>query len=248
MPIRTQYKLTCALLAFAIASQMAMAGGDGWLTSHKEAVAQSKKTGNPIMAEFTGSDWCPPCIQLKKDVFSSEQFKAWAKDNVVLLELDFPRQKQLSDDLKKQNQELAKQYAVSGFPTVLMLDTTGKVLGKTVGYSGNDPVAWIKNIEKMIGAAKPKMQKTLADAVKDAKENNRFLFVAITQGEDQNAIEALLKDKDFNSLSRSRISAVAVKSTIAATPMPTTIQPFLRFCLSIAGLPELEGYIPAVPR
>ena len=70
------------------------------------------------MMFFTGSDWCGWCIRLQKEVFFKEDFKKWAQENVVLLELDFPRRKALAPDIKAQNTKLQSQFAIRGYPTV----------------------------------------------------------------------------------------------------------------------------------
>ena len=90
------------------------AGGQGWLTSYDDAVAQAEATGKPILADFTGSDWCGWCIKLDKEVFSTSAFKEWASENVILLVVDFPRSKTLPAKLKKQNQKLKQGACQDG--------------------------------------------------------------------------------------------------------------------------------------
>ena len=104
-----------------------------WFTSLSQAQAEAQKSGKPILADFTGSDWCPWCIKLRKEVFETKQFKVWAAKNVVLLEVDFPRNKPQDDATKKANSDLAAKYKIEGFPTVVFLTADGKVLG-TSGY------------------------------------------------------------------------------------------------------------------
>ena len=89
-----------------------------WLVNLDDAVALSEKTGKPILANFTGSDWCGWCKKLKAEVFDTTEFRTWANDNVVLLELDFPRRTAISDDLRKQNYNLQRQFGVRGYPTI----------------------------------------------------------------------------------------------------------------------------------
>ncbi|MBI1373749.1 MAG: thioredoxin fold domain-containing protein [Phycisphaera sp.] len=125
-----------------------------WTENYADAVAESKKTHKPILANFTGSDWCGWCIKLHKEVFSTNEFNEWAKDNVVLLTVDFPQSKKQSKELKKQNKGLADKYNIEGFPTILFLDAEGKKLGES-GYMRGGPKAWIANAKEQIGAAKP---------------------------------------------------------------------------------------------
>ena len=115
---------------------------EGWHVLLDEAFKESQKTGKPIMANFTGSDWCGWCKRLDKSVFHTSDFDKWAKDNVVLLELDFPRRFKLPDAVAQQNRGLQQTFGVRGYPTVwlfdLAKDDTGKfnisALGKT-GYT-----------------------------------------------------------------------------------------------------------------
>lgn len=76
------------------------------------------KANKPVFAFFTGSDWCGWCVKLQSNVFSKSAFISWAEKNVILLELDFPRHKQLSPELTKQNNDLQQTFRVQGFPTV----------------------------------------------------------------------------------------------------------------------------------
>lgn len=99
-----------------------------WITDYKEALKQSEKTGKPVLMNFTGSDWCIYCIILDKNVFAKKEFKAYAKDNLILLELDYPNdpQKKVSDELEM----LAQMYRVQGFPTLYLTDAKGRVFAQ----------------------------------------------------------------------------------------------------------------------
>lgn len=118
------------------------AKNDGWHVSLDVALEESKKTGKPVMANFTGSDWCGWCKRLDKSVFHQPGFKKWADDNVVLLEVDSPKRFKLPEEVKQQNQGLKQAFKVRGFPSVWVFDiekdptTNYKItaLGKT-GYT-----------------------------------------------------------------------------------------------------------------
>ena len=112
-----------------------------WFESYENAHRESLRTGKPILAVFTGSDWCPPCIGLKKNVFKSPEFQTWSAENVVLLELDFPKKTPQDPKVKAQNDGLARKYNVTGYPTVLFLDANGEAMGK-LGH-GTDANRWI---------------------------------------------------------------------------------------------------------
>jgi protein disulfide-isomerase len=115
---------------------------EGWNIHLEKAYKDSKESGKPILANFTGSDWCGWCKKLTKSVFVHKEFKDWADDNVILLELDYPRRKSLPADLKEQNRGLQQAFRVSGYPTIWVFyldrDDNGQFqidpLGKT-GYT-----------------------------------------------------------------------------------------------------------------
>jgi protein disulfide-isomerase len=126
----------------------------GWLNDYKRAQQEAKAGNKLLLLDFTGSDWCGYCIQLDKEVFSQPDFKEYASKNLVLLELDFPRpggarwQAQAAE-LKKQNQELAQQYQVQGFPTLVVLSGDGQKLWQFDGYFPGGMEALIAELERL---------------------------------------------------------------------------------------------------
>ena len=127
---------------------------DGWNTDFGKASAKAKAEGKYILIDFSGSDWCGWCVKLDKEVFSRNAFKDYAKDNLVLILADFPRDKsKQSEKLQKRNQELSKKYKVRGFPTVFILSSDGKILDKT-GYQAGGPESYVAYIKKVIAKAK----------------------------------------------------------------------------------------------
>lgn len=128
----------------------------GWGVWYEQAVEESRETGKPILANFTGSDWCPPCIAQEKEVFSKEAFQEWAEENVVLLELDFPRRAQQSEKLREQNQRLKQQHEISGFPTVMVLTAEGEEVARYGGYRGGMGLEkWLERTEPDVEEARP---------------------------------------------------------------------------------------------
>lgn len=124
-----------------------------WTVGWKAAADQAAAAKKPILADFTGSDWCGWCVKLKKEVFDTPEFAAWAKGKVVLLEIDFPRGKEQTAAVKQENRALAEKYAIEGFPTILVLDASGAELGR-LGYQEGGPKAWIAAAEAIIAKAK----------------------------------------------------------------------------------------------
>jgi len=111
-------------------------------------MVQAKAQDKIVLLDFTGSDWCPWCIKFRKEVLDSRKFRQYAKDYVVPVELDFPRKKEISDDLKKSNVALKEKYQIKGFPTLVLLDENGKEIGRQEGYEAGGAKAFIAKIEK----------------------------------------------------------------------------------------------------
>ncbi len=131
-----------------------------WQTDMNKAVEISKKSKKPIMLFFTGSDWCGWCVRLQKEVLTTPEFAKWAKDNVVLVELDFPRRTPQLPETQKQNMELQQALGVRGYPTVWFVNATkkdGKInleqIGST-GYVAGGPSAWLTGANQILTAKK----------------------------------------------------------------------------------------------
>ena len=121
-----------------------------WYTDMNEAFEIASQENKPLMLFFTGSDWCGWCIRLQKEVFKTSDFEAWAKENVVLVELDFPRKTALDRNTQIQNYQMQKMFQVRGYPSILFakpeMMADGKKnlknLGRT-GYVRGGPDKWL---------------------------------------------------------------------------------------------------------
>lgn len=138
--------LTFATVMVAVAVNAADAT---WLTSLPEAQAKAKAENKLVLIDFTGSDWCPPCKALHKNVLATKEFEDYAAKSLVLVELDFPRKKEQSEELKKTNRALAKKFEIEGYPTIIVLDASGKELHRAVGYSGADAKEYVAELKKV---------------------------------------------------------------------------------------------------
>ncbi len=96
---------------------------EGWSTDLEKALADAKTGNKSVLVEFTGSDWCPPCIAMRKNVFSQKEFVQAASKNFILVELDFPK---ANKALAEKNKPLAEKYKIEGFPTVILINSNGK--------------------------------------------------------------------------------------------------------------------------
>ena len=128
---------------------LAQAGAAEWLTDLPKAQAKAKAEKKLVMLDFTGSDWCGWCIKLHKEVFSKPEFEEYAKKNLVLVEVDFPRGKQQTEELKKANQKLQEKYGIEGYPTLILLNGEGAKVAQS-GYVQGGPKAFIADLEKKV--------------------------------------------------------------------------------------------------
>jgi thiol:disulfide interchange protein len=96
---------------------------EGWSTDLDKALEKAKAEKKSVLVEFTGSDWCPPCIAMRKNVFSKKEFVDAASKKFILVELDFPKG---DPAMKEKNDPLAEKYKIEGFPTVILLTPEGQ--------------------------------------------------------------------------------------------------------------------------
>jgi thioredoxin-related protein len=120
-----------------------------WLGNFHEATKLATDTHKLILVNFSGSDWCIPCIRLRKEILESATFESYASAHLVLVRADFPRLKknQLSKDQAKLNDDLAEKYNPEGsFPFTLLIDNNGKVLKKWDGYPNETPEKFVEQV------------------------------------------------------------------------------------------------------
>jgi thioredoxin-related protein len=126
-----------------------------WLTNFDAAKSTAATENKYILLNFSGSDWCAPCIKMKKEVFESDSFSSIAEKQLVLVRADFPRTKknQLPKDQSEHNDALAEKYNPEGkFPFTLLLDSNGKVIRQWDGYVFASQEAFIADLEKVLSS------------------------------------------------------------------------------------------------
>jgi thioredoxin-related protein len=143
-------KIIAAAISLFAATPAVMA--QGWTTHYEEALAQAQTEDKAVLLDFTGSDWCPWCIKMKQETLDTGRFREYAKDNLELVEVDFPQNKPQSDHQKAENQRLAKKFKVDGYPTFVIVNKEGKVLGRQDGYLEGGPRAFIAKIQSVYHA------------------------------------------------------------------------------------------------
>jgi len=115
---RTGGALAAAMMLMTAAS----AADDAWMHDLDEALALAATEKKPVMAEFTGSDWCPPCKMMAEKVFSKPEFTEAASKDFILVKVDIPRG---DPELSKKNRPYMQKYSVRGVPTVILFSPEG---------------------------------------------------------------------------------------------------------------------------
>jgi thioredoxin-related protein len=121
-----------------------------WITDYRAALNQAKTRNKLVLLDFTGSDWCGYCKLLDKEVLTQPSFKDFADKNYIQVTIDFPRSKDLPADQKEQNENLAKQFKIGGFPTLIVLNPDGTEVGRQEGYQpGSGPDAVVAKLKSL---------------------------------------------------------------------------------------------------
>lgn len=189
--MKTKHTLA-AFVALMIAALPALAAPK-WYTDLDEAKAVAVKENKPLLVDFTGSDWCGYCIKLHAEVFDKPEFEAFAK-NYVLVELDFPSKKPQPAEEKAKNKATQAKFAVSGFPTVLLIDAkSGEAYGRQSGYGpGTGPKAYLEKLSAFKNTAEGR-----AALVAEAKKAGEASAKRAAQGA---KVRAAIEAKDFDAV------------------------------------------------
>ncbi|HVO74650.1 MAG TPA: thioredoxin family protein [Ignavibacteriaceae bacterium] len=120
-----------------------------WYNNLEDGIDAAKAEGKKVLLLFTGSDWCGWCQKLSAEVFRQKEFAEFADYHLACVAIDFPKWKYQSDEEKEYNKKLARNFGVTGYPTVFLLDKSGKILGRT-GYQAGGAEAYIEHIKSFL--------------------------------------------------------------------------------------------------
>jgi len=132
----------------SVRKSVVVAAQSGWTTDYNAALASAASEQRNVFLFFTGSDWCGWCKKLDGEILSTPEFKAYADAKLVLVELDFPRQKEQSVAEKRQNQKLQRQFGIKGYPTVIVLNSKGEPVAR-LGYQRGGPEPFIAKLKAL---------------------------------------------------------------------------------------------------
>lgn len=170
-----------------------------WTTDLEAARTKAAAEGKSVLVDFTGSDWCGYCIQLKKNVFDTAEFEAFAKDDFLFVEIDVPREvSRVGQELYNKNRQLCEQYKIAGFPTIMIVTPEGYIVGGFVGGANMARVkdslnaakanaAKVASAQKLEGSAKAKaLAEVHASLASDLKPANALMMHAIAEADTDN--------------------------------------------------------------
>lgn len=207
-----------------------------WLTDYDEALAESTRSGKPVLTLFTGSDWCPHCRTLEERVFSTSEFESWSEEHVVLLMLDLP-ESGISPAVRSERSRICLKYGVRTFPSVLVLDSFGEKITEEKGYRGTPASAWIKRLAAKVPAPeavaemKEPMLNSLGEAVDEARGKKRPILLVVSGSRDTTAIirsATLVNDPEFGALAEESFVVAAIPaSTEDGQPTDTSLEQLL---------------------
>ena len=142
---------------FILISALVVFNNTGWLTNFEEARKIAEEKNRFILLNFSGSDWCGPCMRMRKEIFESTDFKTFSDTHLVLLNADFPRNKKnrLSKEQQIHNDKLADKYNAAGkFPLTILLDAQGNLVKEWDGLPDLKPAEFVNEIERISDSRK----------------------------------------------------------------------------------------------
>ena len=179
---------------------------------------------------FTGSDWCPHCKTLEKNVLESGAFREWAQRNVVLLMIDLPEHG-ITEAVRGERSKVCIKYGVRNFPAVLLLGPDGAKLAEKRGYQGQSPASWIADMAKSLPEqpAKPAVVSTapavpgvldsLDKAIESARGAKRPILLVVARPGDKAArshSDSLISDPEFAPFVRENFIVAHVPPTASS--------------------------------
>ena len=213
--------MSLAVLAVGLILSPSAFGSADWLTDYDEALAESTRTGKPVLALFTGSDWCPHCRTLEERVLATAAFGDWADEHVVLLMVDLP-ESGITPEVRSERSRICIKYGVRTFPSVLVLNSFGEKVGEEKGYRGLSAASWIKRVEaktpapQAVAEASQPVITSLGEAVDTARERKRPILLVVSGSPEQTAAirsATLVNDPDFHAISEENFVVARLPAT-----------------------------------
>ena len=145
----------CLVATAALGAKLSQSVPNGWSEDFEAAKALAEKDGKLVLLAFSGSDWCGWCMKMEREIFSNKKFVTRAKKDFVLVMIDNPSNKNILSPLaKKQNQALAQQYGISGYPCTVIVKPSGEEVKRFTGYQKGGVKPFLAELEATARKAK----------------------------------------------------------------------------------------------
>ncbi len=141
--------LALIIVLLSLLPSITLALDSTWLEDLEQAKVIAHQRNKHIFIAFSGSDWCHWCKKMEKEILNTEQFHKFATDKLVLVSVDFPKRKKQSEEQIQRNEDLARKYAVRGFPAVAILDPEGTLVTMT-GYRSGGATNYIEHLKLLL--------------------------------------------------------------------------------------------------
>jgi rhodanese-related sulfurtransferase/thioredoxin-related protein len=143
-----------------LAAHQSSTTGLTWLTNLQSAQTQAKAERKSVLLFFHGSDWCPTCAEMQRQVFDSPAFAQYARQSLVLVDVDFPEKHKQDEELRRINLALKARFNLSlepgeGFPTIVLLNDSGETVFQETGYAGGGPAEVLPKLQRHAGTGTP---------------------------------------------------------------------------------------------
>lgn len=137
------------IVLVSLLPSLALALDSTWLEDLDQAKIIAHQNNKHIFVDFSGSDWCHWCIKMEEEILNTPEFRNFAAENLVLVSVDFPKRKKQSEEQIQRNENLARQYAVRGFPSVAILDPEGNLVTMT-GYRRGGATSYVAYLTQLL--------------------------------------------------------------------------------------------------
>lgn len=142
--------LTLLLITISCGENKTQTPGElNWTTDLSKAIEKGMSENKAVLVNFTGSDWCKWCFKLNEEVFSRDEFKSYADENLILVIVDFPQYKQQSEETWRYNYSLQRKFDVQGYPTIILINNKGVPVAKT-GYLPGGAAKYINHLKSFL--------------------------------------------------------------------------------------------------
>ena len=88
---------------------------------YETAKAEAKKHNKDLLIILTGSEWCKPCVKMKKSVFENQEFIDYANNRFEIFEVNMPRNWDMNSKVYQDYAFFKDKYQTNALPSLIIL-------------------------------------------------------------------------------------------------------------------------------